>query len=153
GTRVIEPDVADLRDYIDWTYFFHAWELKGRYPAILDDPEKGAAARDLFQAANELLEEIEAEGLLRPRGVYGFWPAASEGHGVVLQAGNGSPGRFPMLRQQTDFDDSRANRSLADFVAPAETGLDDHVGAFAVSIHGAETLAARFEAEHDDYRS
>src|SRR5262249_18729012 len=77
----------------------------------------------------------------------------SEGDDVVLAAGNGSPIRFPMLRQQTDFGDSRANRSLADFVAPVDTGLRDHVGAFAVSVHGAEILAARFEAELDDYRS
>jgi len=152
GTRVIEPDVAELRRYVDWTYFFHAWELKGRYPAILDDPEKGAAARDLFDAANELLDEVEAEGLFQPRGVYGFWPAAAVGDDVVLARG-GSSMRFPMLRQQTDFGDSRANRSLADFVAPAETGLPDHVGAFAVSVHGADQLAARFEAEHDDYRA
>ncbi len=153
GAHVVEPDVASLRSYVDWTYFFHAWELKGRYPAILDDPEKGAAARDLYAAANELLDQIEADELLRPRGVYGFWPAASEGDDVVVDTGNGSPVRFPMLRQQTDFGDSRANRSLADFVAPAETGLHDHVGAFAVSVHGAEKLAAGFEAEHDDYRS
>ena len=152
GTRVIEPAVAELRRYVDWTYFFHAWELKGRYPAILDDPDKGPAARDLFEAANELLDEIEAGELFRPRGVYGFWPATAEGDDVVVVR-NGSSVRFPMLRQQTDFGDSRANRSLADFVAPVETELPDHVGAFAVSIHGADEIAARFEAEHDDYRS
>jgi 5-methyltetrahydrofolate--homocysteine methyltransferase len=152
GTRFSEPAVAELRRYVDWTYFFHAWELKGRYPAILDDPDKGPAARDLFEAANELLDEIEAGEQFRPRGVYGFWPAAAEGDDVVVVQ-NGSSVRFPMLRQQTDFGDSRANRSLADFVAPLETGLPDHVGAFAVSIHGADEIAARFEAEHDDYRS
>jgi len=152
GTRTIEPDVAELRPYVDWTYFFHAWELKGRYPAILDDPEKGAAARDLFAGANELLDEIVAEGLLRPHGVYGFWRAVAEGDDLVLN-GVTPAVRFPMLRQQTAFGDSRANRSLADFVAPATTGLKDHVGAFAVGVHGADELAARFEAEHDDYRA
>ena len=158
GSRIVEPDVRDLRRYVDWTFFFHAWELKGRYPAILDDPDKGAAARDLLGGANELLDEIVADGLLKARGVYGFWPGAAEGDDVVL----GPPGaqdllwdgaRFPMLRQQADHGDSRPNRSLADFVAPAETGLVDHVGAFAVAIHGGADLAERFAADQDDYRA
>jgi len=152
GTRTIEPEVAQLRRYVDWTFFFHAWELKGKYPAILDDPEKGAAARDLFASANELLDEIVAGELLQPRGVYGFWHAVSDGDDVVLNGATPTV-RFPMLRQQSSFGDSRANRSLADFVAPHETGLQDHVGAFAVGVHGADELAARFEAEHDDYRA
>ncbi|MBM2823212.1 MAG: metH, partial [Thermoleophilia bacterium] len=149
GSRSIEEDIATLRGYIDWTFFFHAWELKGRYPAILDDPEKGEVARDLFAAANELLDEIVADGSLQARGVYGFWPASAEGDDVVLGRGV----RFPMLRQQADHADSRPNRSLADFVAPADTGLTDHVGAFAVAIHGGEALAAGFAAQGDDYRS
>ena len=114
GTRLVEEDIATLRGYVDWTFFFHAWELKGRYPAILDDPEKGEVARDLFAAANELLDEIAADGSLQARGVYGFWPAQAEGDDVVLDGGV----RFPMLRQQADHADSRPNRSLADFVAP-----------------------------------
>ena len=149
GARVVEADVALLREYVDWTFFFHAWELKGRYPAILDDPEKGAAARDLFAAANELLDEIVSDGLLEARGVYGFWPANAEGDDLVLDGGV----RLPMLRQQADHDDSRPNRSLADFVAPAETRLVDHVGAFAVAVHGGEGLAERLSAELDDYRA
>jgi 5-methyltetrahydrofolate--homocysteine methyltransferase len=157
GSRVVEEDLATLREYVDWSFFFHAWELKGRYPAILDDPEKGAAARDLFGAANELLDEIVANGSLRASGVHGFWPARAEGDDVVLETrGPGGPSdgvRFPMLRQQADHADSRPNRSLADYVAPAETGLADHVGAFAVAIHGAEELADRFAAELDDYRA
>jgi 5-methyltetrahydrofolate--homocysteine methyltransferase len=157
GSRVVEEDLATLREYVDWSFFFHAWELKGRYPAILDDPEKGAAARDLFAAANELLDEIVANGSLRASGVHGFWPARAEGDDVVLETpGPDSPSdgvRFPMLRQQADHADSRPNRSLADYVAPAETGLADHVGAFAVAIHGAEELADRFAAELDDYRA
>jgi 5-methyltetrahydrofolate--homocysteine methyltransferase len=153
GAKIVEEDVSVLRRYVDWTFFFHAWELKGRFPAILDDPEKGAAARELFEAANELLDEIAAGGLLEARGVYGFWPARAEQDDLVLDGlGNGA-WRFPMLRQQADHGDSRPNRSLADFVAPADTGLRDWVGAFAVSIHGAEALAARFEAEKDDYRA
>jgi 5-methyltetrahydrofolate--homocysteine methyltransferase len=149
GTRIVEADISVLRGYVDWTFFFHAWELKGRYPAILDDPVKGEAARDLFAAANELLDEIVATGSLEARGVYGFWPARAEEDDLVLDGGV----RFPMLRQQADHGDSRPNRSLADFVAPAETGLEDHVGAFVVAIHGGELLADRLAADLDDYRA
>ena len=148
GARGVEEEIATLRSYVDWTFFFHAWELKGRFPAILDDPEKGEVARDLFAAANELLDEIVAGQTLTARGVYGFWPARAEEDDVVLDGA-----RFPMLRQQADHADSRPNRSLADFVAPEATGLVDHVGAFAVAIHGGEALADRFAAERDDYRS
>jgi 5-methyltetrahydrofolate--homocysteine methyltransferase len=150
GLRVVEPPLAVLRDYVDWTFLFHAWELKGRFPKILDDPVVGAAARDLYENANELLDQIVADGLLQARGVYGFWPAVTEGDDVVLATG----ARFPMLRQQADHGDARPNRSLADFVAPAEIGLADHIGAFAVTAGiGADELADRFAAEHDDYRS
>ena len=150
GVRLVEPGLDELRGYIDWTFFFHAWELKGRFPAILDHPEKGEAARDLFAAATELLDRIVREKLLVPRGVYGFWPAQAEGDDIVLATGNG-PARFPMLRQQGAHDDSRPNRSLADFVAPQETGLQDHIGGFAVGIHGADELSASFEKQGDDY--
>jgi 5-methyltetrahydrofolate--homocysteine methyltransferase len=149
GARAVEAEVSTLREYVDWTFFFHAWELKGRYPAILDDPEKGAVARDLFAAANELLDEIVAGDLLQARGVYGFWGATAEGDDLVLDGGV----RLPMLRQQADHDDSRPNRSLADFVAPVEAGLLDHLGAFAVAVHGGEALAERFAADLDDYRA
>jgi 5-methyltetrahydrofolate--homocysteine methyltransferase len=150
GLRVVEPSLATLREYVDWTFFFHAWELKGRFPKILDDPAVGPAARELYENANELLDEIVAGELLRARGVYGFWPAVAEGDDVVLANGV----RFPMLRQQSDHQDSRPNRSLADFVAPADTGLADHVGAFAVTAGiGADELADGYAAEHDDYRS
>ena len=144
GTRIVEPSLETLREYVDWQFFFHAWELKGRYPAILDQP----AARELFDDAQELLDEIVAGGLLGARGVYGFWPAASDGDDVVVR-GDGET-RFCFLRQQSDHGDSRPNRSLADYVAPAR----DHVGAFAVTAGiGAAELSARFEAELDDYRS
>jgi 5-methyltetrahydrofolate--homocysteine methyltransferase len=150
GTRLAGPSLSTLREYIDWTFFFTAWELKGRYPAILDHPQHGEAARELYKEANELLDEIVDKGLLRARGVFGFWRARAEGDDVVLDGGT----RFPMLRQQADRGDDRPNRSLADFVAPAESGLADHIGAFAVTAgHGADELAARFEAEHDDYRA
>ncbi|HJQ74074.1 MAG TPA: methionine synthase [Gaiellaceae bacterium] len=146
GSRLVEPDLATLREYIDWQFFFHAWELKGKYPAILDQP----AARELFDDAQRLLDRIVDERLLVARGVFGFWPASSEGDDIVVGDDNGSETRFCLLRQQTDYGDSRPNRSLADYVAPA----GDHLGAFAVTAGlGAEELAAEFAAEHDDYHA
>jgi 5-methyltetrahydrofolate--homocysteine methyltransferase len=141
GTQAVEPDLETLRDFIDWQFFFHAWELKGKFPAILEQP----AAKELYEDALELLDEIVRDGSLRASGVYGFWPAHSAADDVVLDGGV----TFPMLRQQAAWGDSRPNRCLADYVAPA----GDHVGAFAVAVHGAEDLAARYEAEVDDYRA
>jgi 5-methyltetrahydrofolate--homocysteine methyltransferase len=142
GTRVVEPELETLRPYIDWQFFFHAWELKGKYPAILEQP----AARELFDDAQRLLDAIVRDGSLRARGVYGFWPAKSDGDDVLLEEGT----RFCFLRQQSAYGDSRPNRCLADVIAPA----GDHVGAFAVTAGiGADELAARFQAEHDDYHS
>jgi 5-methyltetrahydrofolate--homocysteine methyltransferase len=148
GRRVLEPELATLREYIDWQFFFHAWELKGRFPQILEQP----AARELHDDAQRLLDRIVEEELLVARGVYGFWPAASAGDDVVIDAAanGGEPDRFCFLRQQADFGDSRPNRCLADYLAPG----GDHLGAFAVTAGiGAEELAARFRAEHDDYHA
>jgi 5-methyltetrahydrofolate--homocysteine methyltransferase len=145
GVAPVEVEVETLRAYVDWQFFFHAWELKGKFPQLLDHPEKGEAARDLYRSANELLDEIASEGLLQPRGVHGFWPARAEGDDVVLEEGT----RFSFLRQQSDYGDARPNRSLADYVSPA----GDYVGAFAVAVHGGDELAARFDAEHDPYRA
>ena len=150
GTRTVEPTIAQLRAYIDWTFFFTAWELKGRYPAILEHPDHGHAARELLEHANEMLDDLERERSLRARGAYGYWRAWTEGDDIVVEDG----ARFPMLRQQIDHGDERPNRSLADYVAPADAGLVDHLGAFAVTAGiGAAELAARFETDHDDYRS
>jgi 5-methyltetrahydrofolate--homocysteine methyltransferase len=147
GTRVVEPPLETLREFIDWQFFFHTWELKGRYPAILGQP----AARELWDDAQELLDEIVRDGLLTARGVYGFWPASSDVDDIVVSDDNGDV-RFHFLRQQSAYGDSRPNRCLADYVAPRGGG--DHLGAFAVTAGlGLEQLAARFEAEHDDYRS
>jgi 5-methyltetrahydrofolate--homocysteine methyltransferase len=140
GAKVVEPQLATLVQYIDWQFFFHAWELKGKFPAILEQP----AARELYEDAQELLGRIVEDGLLQARGVYGWWPARAEGDDVVVDGT-----RFAFLRQQSAYGDSRPNRSLADYVSPD----GDHVGAFAVAIHGADELAARYEAEHDDYRA
>jgi 5-methyltetrahydrofolate--homocysteine methyltransferase len=153
GTRVVEASIETLRPYIDWTFFFTAWELKGRFPAILDHPAHGAAARELYENANEQLDELVADGRISARGVYGFWPANADGDDLVLEAAAGGV-RFHMLRQQADHGDGRPNRSLADYVAPAETGLADHVGAFGVTAGiGVDEVVAGFEADHDDYRA
>jgi 5-methyltetrahydrofolate--homocysteine methyltransferase len=150
GTRLVQPDLRRLRELVDWQFFFLAWELKGKYPAILEQP----AARELFDEANELLDEIIERGLLTAHGVYGFWPAGADGDDIVVDAGSRLPGlRFPMLRQQMSRTDTRPNRSLSDYVAPAATGCGDHIGAFAVCITGAEDLAHHYEAQNDDYRA
>jgi 5-methyltetrahydrofolate--homocysteine methyltransferase len=142
GRRVVEPDLATLCEYVDWQFFFHAWELKGKFPAILEQP----AARELFDDAQRLLDRIVGEQLLTARGVFGFWPARSEGDDVLLDEGT----RFSFLRQQADYGDSRPNRSLADYVAPE----GDHLGAFAVTAGiGADELSGGFVAEHDDYHA
>jgi 5-methyltetrahydrofolate--homocysteine methyltransferase len=141
GRRTVAPEPAALLDYVDWTFFFHAWDLKGRFPAILDSP----AARELYDDAQQLLAELVGNTVLQARGVYGYWPARAEEDDVVLADGT----RFPFLRQQADHGDARPNRCLADYVAPE----GDHLGAFAVSIHGADEAAASYEAEHDDYRA
>ncbi len=146
GRRLVEPDLATLREYVDWQFFFHAWELKGKFPAILEQP----AARELFEDAQRLLDRIVEERLLVARGVFGFWSASSEGDDIVVMSDNSTDTRFSFLRQQADYGDSRPNRCLADYVAPE----GDHLGAFAVTAGlGAEELAARFAAEHDDYNA
>ncbi len=141
GVRTVDPDLVTVCNFVDWQFFFHAWELKGKFPAILHRPE----ARELYDDALALLGEITSNSLLQARGVYGFWPAQAEGDDVVLEDGT----RFCFLRQQSDYGDERPNRSLADYVAPA----GDAIGAFAVGIHGAGGLAARYETEQDDYRA
>ena len=140
GTRMVNPPLADLVPFIDWQFFFHAWDLKGKFPAILANP----AAQELYDDARALLREILQGASLRALGIYGLWPAHAEGDDVVI---NGA--RFSFLRQQTDHGDERPNRCLADYVAPA----NDFMGAFAVGIHGADELSARYEAAHDDYSS
>jgi 5-methyltetrahydrofolate--homocysteine methyltransferase len=158
GVRAVEADLAELARYIDWTFFFTAWELRGRFPAILDHPEQGAAARELYANARKLLDDIIAGKKLRARGVYGFWPAAADGNDVVLYADPGKArevARFSMLRQQlAKAEDKQGNPclSLADFVAPLGARVDDHVGAFAVTSGlGAAELAGGYEKALDDY--
>jgi 5-methyltetrahydrofolate--homocysteine methyltransferase len=144
GLRTVQPELKALREMIDWQFFFLAWELKGKYPAILGQP----AARELFDDANTLLDQIIDDRQLDARGAYGFWPARSDDDDICVNPGGGDI-RLPMLRQQTAKPPGRPNRSLADFVAPA----GDHLGGFAVAIHGAEELSGRYADGGDDYQS
>ena len=156
GRRSLDVPLAELTPYIDWTFFFAAWELKGRYPAILDDPVQGAAARELHAHAVALLDEIVAGGRLTARAAYGFWPANADGDDIVLYdpAGGAELVRFHMLRQQEAHGDGRPSRSLADFVAPCGSGRTDHLGAFAVTAGiGVADLVQQYEQDHDDYRA
>jgi 5-methyltetrahydrofolate--homocysteine methyltransferase len=155
GRRVIEDQpLAELVPYIDWTFFFTAWELRGRYPAILQHPKYGAAARDLFTDGKKMLDEMVKGKRIRASAVYGFWPAASEGNDIVLFSDESRSRellRFPMLRQQGG---EAPFRCLADFVAPRDSGLADHVGAFAVTAGlGADELAKQHQEARDDYSS
>ena len=155
--ELVDVSLETLVEYIDWTFFFSAWELKGRFPAILDHPQQGQVARELYDAGRQLLRRIIDEKWLEARGVYGFWPARSEDDDIVLYADETRARelvRFNMLRQQGVREPGKPSLSLADFVAPGESGLGDYVGAFAVTAGlGAEELAGRFEQEHDDYQA
>ena len=147
--------LAELVDRIDWTPFFTAWELRGGYPAILDDPVFGVAARDLHRDALDLLGRIVADGEVRADAVVGFWPANAVEDDIVLwrdEERRVPLATFRTLRQQMAKRDGRPNLALADFVAPRESGVADYVGAFAVTAgHGVDGLVARFAAAHDDY--
>jgi 5-methyltetrahydrofolate--homocysteine methyltransferase len=158
GRRYLdEVPLAEIARYIDWTFFFSAWELKGRFPAILEHPDYGPAARELYDNAQALLKGIIDQKLLTARGVYGFWPANSEGDDIVLYKDDSRRqvlARLPMLRQQEVIADDKPNRSLADFIAPRESGVPDYLGMFAVTAGiGAEDLVRTFERDHDDYNA
>jgi len=155
GRRVVEPAIDELIPYIDWTFFFTAWELKGRYPAIFDHPQYGDAARDLHDHAMTLLQQLARDRSIAARGVYGFWPANSDGDDIVLFTDDSRRtelARFHMLRQQEEIADGRPNRSLADFIAPRASGVPDYIGAFAVTAGiGVDQLAKKLEADGNDY--
>jgi 5-methyltetrahydrofolate--homocysteine methyltransferase len=158
GSRILDVDLAEIVPYIDWTFFFAAWELKGRFPAILEHPQYGQAARELFDNARTLLDRIVAEKLIDARAVYGFWRAnARDDDLVVFDRDARSPheiARFPMLRQQERMADATPHLSLADFIAPVDSGLTDYLGAFAATTGlRADALASAFERDHDDYHA
>ena len=148
----------NLVEYIDWSPFFHVWELRGRYPAIFDDPKIGKEARELFDDAQELLERIATKDLLTPRGVYAFWPANAVGDDVHIYADGTRTeeiATFYFLRQQMQKPSGQFNHCLADYISPVDGGqrapLQDYLGGFAVSIHGADEIADKFKRQHDDY--
>jgi 5-methyltetrahydrofolate--homocysteine methyltransferase len=158
GTKVFESwDLAELARYIDWTPFFQTWELKGRYPAILDDEKQGVAARQLFEDAQAMLARIIDEKWFAPKGIIGFWPANAVGDDIRLftdDSRDATLATFFTLRQQLSKRDGKANLALADFVAPLRSGKPDHVGAFVVTAGVEEVaIAERFERANDDYSS
>jgi 5-methyltetrahydrofolate--homocysteine methyltransferase len=162
GARVASPSIVDLASYIDWSPFFHTWELRGRYPAIFDDPKFGQQARELFDDGQKLLGEIAKDNLLQARGVYAFWSANSTGEDVDLYADDKGSERlatFYFLRQQMQKPAEQFNHSLADYIAPSSDGhrsplrKKDYLGGFAVTVHGADELAKKFSTDHDDYNA
>jgi 5-methyltetrahydrofolate--homocysteine methyltransferase len=176
GTReVSDAPLAELRKFIDWSPIFLTWELKGKYPRIFEDPNLGEAARKLFDDANNLLDQIiqgklpnggfgnpqsairNPQSLLTARGIYGFFPAASDGDDVIIYSDESRTRercRFHMLRQQWERKGQDAFYSLADFIAPADSGRHDYIGAFAVTAGiGADELAKKYERDHDDYNA
>jgi 5-methyltetrahydrofolate--homocysteine methyltransferase len=162
GVRVCAPMVEHLVPFIDWSPFFHAWELRGRYPAIFDDPKIGKQARELFDDTQALLHHIVAKNLLVARGVHALWPANSTGDDVDLYADEERSEKvatFYFLRQQMQKPAGQTNHCLADYIAPTPNPQSairnpqsaDYLGGFAVSIHGADELSEEFKRQHDDY--
>jgi 5-methyltetrahydrofolate--homocysteine methyltransferase len=158
GRRVISmQSLEELVPFIDWSPFFHTWELRGRFPKIFDDPEVGEQARQLFEDAQKLLQDIVKGKLFTAKGVYGFWPANSVGDDIELYTDDSRAEvltTFHMLRQQMAKPADQYNYSLADYIAPRTSGRADYLGAFAVTAGlGADELAKQFEIDNDDYNS
>ncbi|MGZ5246137.1 MAG: vitamin B12 dependent-methionine synthase activation domain-containing protein, partial [Flavitalea sp.] len=152
GSRVFKKvPIADLVEFIDWQPFFIAWEMHGKFPGILEDNIIGAEATKLYNDANALLKKIVEEEWLEPRAVIGFWPAQSNGKDTIALYDGGKELKLEFLRQQIKKAPGQPNLSLADFIAPASSEKQDHIGAFAVTIHGIEKHIERFVRDHDDY--
>jgi 5-methyltetrahydrofolate--homocysteine methyltransferase len=153
GRRAIEVPLEQIEPYIDWSPFFQTWELRGRYPAILDEPR----ARELYEDARKLLREIIEKRLLTARAAYGFWPANSVGDDIELYSNetrSSTIARFHTLRQQQEKAANQPHLALADFIAPKQSQVTDYIGAFAVTAGiGVDELVARFARDHDDYNS
>lgn len=149
--------LEEIRNYIDWTPFFNTWMLKGKYPKIFDNPTIGKEAKKLFDEANKVLDKVINEGLFQARGVYGLFPAGAKGDDVVLfedENRSKTAAEFHFLRQQGKKGDKVPNLSLADFIAPIDSGKKDYIGGFAVSAgFGVKELAEKYEKDHDDYMS
>jgi len=158
GTRVLENySIAQIAKFIDWSPFFNAWELKGKYPKIFQDEYVGEQAKELFENAQDLLLDIISKKTLTAKAIYGFWPAASDGDDVVLYTDESREHeltRFHFLRQQWERKGQNDFRSLADYIAPIGSGRQDYLGTFVVTTgHGADELANEFEKSYDDYNS
>lgn len=156
GNRFFQDyDLAKIRQYIDWTFFFHSWRINGKFPAIFDDPLKGEEARKLYDDANRMLDKIVGEKMLQANGVIGFWPANSAGDDVELFNDENQENlltTFRFLRNQQEKTDEIPNLCLADFIAPKDSGITDYLGGFAVTAGiGLEKWVVQFEAENDDY--
>lgn len=153
----VDYDLAEIRPYIDWTPFFWVWDIHVKFPRVLEDPKVGEQARQLYEDANRLLDEIIANRWLRASGVYGFWPANSEGDDIIVytdETRSQELARLHCLRQQWERVGQKEFLSLADYVAPVDSGRADYVGAFVVTAgHGCRELVKRLQAEHDDYRA
>ncbi len=158
GTKVFDSFPLDeLAGYIDWSPFFHAWELRGRFPKIFDDPVVGVESKKLYEDAQVLLQKILKEKRIRARGVMAFFPANAEGDDILLYEDDSRKkvrARLHGLRQQMARSDGEPNRCLTDFIAPVSSGKKDYLGAFAVTTgHGVEKWAKELEKEHDDYQA
>jgi len=158
GVKVYEDyPLEDLAEYIDWSPFFHAWELRGRFPKILNDPVVGTEAKKLYEDAQFLLKKVLKEKRIRARGVMAFFPANAEGDDILLYEDDNRKkvrARVHGLRQQMARSDGEPNRGLADFVAPVSSGKKDYLGAFAVTAgHGVEESAKELERGNDDYQA
>ena len=158
GARALKDfSLRELVPFIDWSPFFHTWEMRGRYPDLLKDPVRGPAAQELFENAQELLSQIVDQKLLTAHAVYGFYPANSEGDDIVLYTDTNRKRelrRLHTLRQQKESQRGKPQLALADFIAPRESNRLDYIGAFALTAgHGTEELVERFEKDHDQYNS
>ena len=158
GTQVLRDfPLSEIRPYIDWSPFFMTWELRGKYPRIFEDKIVGEQAKELYADANDLLDQIIDNKTLQANTAYGFWPAASEQDDIILFTDNSRTKeltRFHMLRQQWERRGQKEYRSLADYIAPTDSGREDYIGGFVVTTGvGADTLANKFKAELDDYKA
>ncbi|MGB7346079.1 MAG: methionine synthase, partial [Pirellulaceae bacterium] len=158
GTKVLKDySLEEIRQYIDWSPFFMTWELKGKYPKIFDDAVVGAQAKELYDDANAILDQVIANGSLTANAVYAFWPAASDDDDIILytdETRTKELSRFHCLRQQWERKGQKDYRSLADYVAPHDSGREDYIGGFVVTTGiGADELANKYKAEMDDYKA
>ena len=155
GLNVFEDfDLSEIKKFIDWTPFFQTWELAGKYPAILTDNVVGEEAKSLFKDANEMLDKIISEKWLTAKAVVGTWKANSNNESVYIEDENGAITELNFLRQQAAFTKGKPNKSLSDYIAPKDSGIQDYIGAFVVTAGiGIEKHVERFEKDHDDYNS